>query len=98
MYQGWFSVIFTHHIPFSLVWPTISHFCDIPVKEKEQINEEQIIHSYLIDGAGGSGRYRWFVYITTLLFREASGILDCIVGDPNYAAAPSIMLVLSERH
>ena len=49
-------------------------------------NEEQIIPGYHIDGAtvqGGSGSYRWFAYKTTLLLREASGSLDCIVGDQN---------------
>ena len=31
---------------------------------------------------GGFGSYRWFVYITTLLLREASWLLYCIVGHP----------------
>ena len=44
-------------------------------------NEEQIISRCSIDGAisvrvdGGFGSYRWFVYITTLLLRDASWIL-----------------------
>ena len=47
-------------------------------------------YRYPIDGAmvqGGLGSYRWFVYITTLLLREASSLLDCIVGDPKCASA-----------
>ena len=47
---------------------------------------------------GGFGNYRWFVYITTLLLREASLLLYCIVGHRNPASATSILLVLSERH
>ena len=44
-------------------------------------NEEQIISRCSIDGAisvrvdGGFGSYRWFVYKTTLLLRDASWIL-----------------------
>ena len=44
-------------------------------------NEEQIISGCPIDGAisvwldCGFGSYRWFVYITTLLMRDASWIL-----------------------
>ena len=45
---------------------------------------------------GGFWCYRWFVYITTLLLREASRLLYCIVGHPNPASAPSILLVLLE--
>ena len=33
-----------------------------------------------------------------LLLQEASRLLDCIMGDLNCAAAPSIPLVLSEPH
>ena len=47
---------------------------------------------------GGLGSYWWFVYITTLLLREASWLLYCIVGHPNPASAPSILLVLLEPH
>ena len=47
---------------------------------------------------GGSGSYRWLVYITTLLLQEASGLLDCIVGHPNCTSASSILLVLLEPH
>ena len=51
-------------------------------------NEEQIISGCLIDGAisvpvdGGLGRYRWFVYTTTLLLRDASWILILHCGPP----------------
>ena len=67
------------------------------------VNEEQIITGYPIDGAivsSGGGRVRQLsmVYITTLLLREASWLLYCIVGHPNPASAPSIMLVLLEPH
>ena len=48
--------------------------------------------------AGGFGSYRWFVYITTLLLREASWLLHRIVGHPNPASALSILLVLLEPH
>ena len=47
-------------------------------KEKFESNEEQIISGFTIDGAisvrvdCGFGSYRWFVYITTLLLRDAS--------------------------
>ena len=47
---------------------------------------------------GGVGSYRWFVYITTSLWREASWLLYCIVGHPNPASALSILLVLLEPH
>ena len=47
---------------------------------------------------GWFGSYRWFVYITTLLLREASWVLYCIVGHPNHASAPSVLLVLLEPH
>ena len=63
--------------------------------------EEQIIHGYPIKctvAQGGCESYRWFVYITTPLLREASWSLDCIVEHPNYASAPSILLVLLEPH
>ena len=46
----------------------------------------------------GSGSYRWFVYITTLLLQEASGLPNCIVGHPNSTSAPSILLVLLDPH
>ena len=51
-------------------------------------NEEQIISGCPIDGAisvwvdGGFGSYRWFVYITMLLLRDASGILILHCGTP----------------
>ena len=51
-------------------------------------NEEQIISGCPIDGAisarvdGGFGSYRWFVYITTLLLRDASWILILHCGPP----------------
>ena len=62
-------------------------------------NEEQIITSYPIDGAMGRFRsYRWFVYITTSLLREASWLRYWIVGHPNPASAPSILLILLEPH
>ena len=64
------------------------------------INEEQIITGYPIDGGwrveGGLGSYGWFVYITTLLLREASLLLYCIAGHLNPVSAPSILLVLLE--
>ena len=47
---------------------------------------------------GGFVSYRWFVYITTLMLQEASWLLYCIVGHPNLASAPSILLVLLEIH
>ena len=68
------------------------------------MNEEQIIGGDPIDGAMGSssvgrvGSYQWFVYIATLLLREASWLLYCIVGHSNPASAPSILLVLLELH
>ena len=51
-------------------------------------NEEQIISDCPIDGAisarvdCGFGGYRWFVYITTLLLRDASWILILHCGTP----------------
>ena len=51
-------------------------------------NEEQIISGCPIDGAisvrvdGVFGSYRWFVYITTLLLRDASWILILHCGTP----------------
>ena len=51
-------------------------------------NEEQIISGCPIDGAisvrvdGGFGSYQWFVYITTLLLRNASWILILHCGPP----------------
>ena len=64
-------------------------------------NEEQIIHGYSIDGAmvkGGCGSKRWIASVRTLLLREASGLLNCIVGHPNFSSAPSILLVLLEPY
>ena len=52
-----------------------------------------------IDGAtvqSGYGSYRWFVNITTLLLREESGWLKCIVGHLNCASAPSILSIQME--
>ena len=54
-------------------------------------NEQQIISGCPIDGAisvrGDSrfGSYRWFVYITTLLLRDASWILILDCGTPERA-------------
>ena len=51
-------------------------------------NEEQIISGCPIDDAisvrvdGGFGSYRWFVYITMLLLRDASSILILHCGPP----------------
>ena len=56
-------------------------------------NKEQIISGCAIDGASsvrvdcGFGSYRWFVYITTLLLRDASWILILVVGHPNGLSA-----------
>ena len=56
--------------------------------ESTRLNEEQIISGCPIDGAisvrvdGGFGSYRWFVYITTLLLRDASWILILHCGPP----------------
>ena len=44
---------------------------------------------------GGLVSYRWFV---TLLLRDASWLLYCIVGHLNPTSAPSILLVLLEPH
>ena len=52
------------------------------------VNEEQIISGCPIDGPisvrvdAGFGSYRWFVYITTLLLRDASWILILHCGPP----------------
>ena len=43
-----------------------------PVKQSTCINEEQIIYNRF-------GRYRWFVYMITLLLREASWSLYSII-------------------
>ena len=48
--------------------------------------------------APGFGSHRWFLYITTLLLPEASWLLYCIMGHPNPASAPSILVVLLEHH
>ena len=54
----------------------------------EDFNEEQIISGCPIDGAisvqvdGGFGSFRWFVYITMLLLRDASWILILHCGTP----------------
>ena len=54
-------------------------------------NEEQIISGCPIDGAisvrvdSRFGSYRWFVYITTLLLRDASWILILHCGPPDPA-------------
>ena len=47
---------------------------------------------------GGLVSYRWFVYIATLLLRDASWLLYCIVGHLNPTSAPSILLVLLKPH
>ena len=53
-----------------------------------QYNEEPIISGCPIDGAisvrvdGGFGSYRWFVYITTILLRDAPWILILHFGPP----------------
>ena len=55
------------------------------------INEEQIKSSCPINGAisvrvdSRFGSYRWFVYITTLLLRDASWILILHCGTPKPA-------------
>ena len=52
------------------------------------MNEEQIKSGCTIDGTisvrvdGRFGSYRWFVYITTLLLRDASWILILHCGPP----------------
>ena len=64
-------------------------------------NEEQIIHGNPIDGAmvqAGCESYPWFVYITKPLLRDASWFFNCIMGHPNYASAPSILLDLLAPH
>ena len=53
---------------------------------------------WVVSVEGGFGSYGWFVYITTLLLRDASWLLYCIVGHPNPASSPSILLVLFEPH
>ena len=72
-----------------------SHTCrrtrgqfDSPISINLFSNEEQIISGCPIDGAisvrvdGGFGSYRWFVYITTLLLRDAFWILILHCGPP----------------
>ena len=54
--------------------------------------------SWAVPVEGWFGSYRWFVFITTLLLREASWLLYCTVGHPNPVSAPSILLVLLEPH
>ena len=55
---------------------------------KPHVEQEQIKSGCPIDGAisvrlnGGFGSYRWFVYITTLLLRDASWILILHCGPP----------------
>ena len=57
-------------------------------RSTDYVNEEQIIPGCPIDGANsvrvdsGFGSYRWFVYITTLLLRDASWILILHCGPP----------------
>ena len=77
---------------------------NVVLEAPDNDNEEQIITGYSIDAPwavwveDGFGSYRWFVYITTLLLREASWLLYCIVGHLNPSSAPSILLVLLEPH
>ena len=74
--------------------------CALGIRDIKACNVERLIHGYPRDAAmaqGSSGSYRWFVYITLLLW-EASGLLDCIVGHLNCTSAPSILLVLLESH
>ena len=58
---------------------------------KKYENEEQIISGFPIDGAisvrvdSRFGSYRWFVYITTPLLRDASWILILHCGTPEPA-------------
>ena len=54
--------------------------------------------SWAVPVEGWFGSYRWFVFITTLLLREASWLLYCTVGHQNPVSAPSIFLVLLEPH
>ena len=67
----------------------------------DETNEEQIIHGYLIDGTKVQ---LWpvlklsMVCLHNAFVGEASGLLDCIVGHPNCASAPSILLVLLEPY
>ena len=67
-------------------------------------NEEQIISSCPIDGAilvrvdGSFGSYRWFVYITTLLLRDASWILILHCGPSKPPQRHLYLLVLLEPH
>ena len=88
---SFYTILSRYHIYYDMYFLYFTH-----------VNEEQIITGYQIDGAIGSlgdfGSYRWFVYITTLLLREASWLLYCIVGHPKPASAPSILLVLLEPH
>ena len=65
------------------------------------INEEQIITDHPIDGAMGSsggGRFRELSVVCLHNVIVPRGILYCIVGHPNPASAPSILLVLLEPH
>ena len=63
----------------------------IPLWSSYHSNEEQIISDCPIDGAisvrvdGRFGSYRWFVYITTPLLRDASWILILHCGTPEPA-------------
>ena len=65
----------------------LEEMCQSP-NTTEPRNEEQIISGCPIDGAisvrvvCGFGSYRWFVYITTLLLRDASWILILHCGIP----------------
>ena len=52
---------------------------------------------WVVRVASGFVCYRWFLNITLLLC-EASWLLYCIVGHPNPASAPSILLVPLEPH
>ena len=72
----------------------ISHCRDISpalVALRLALNEEQIISGCPIDGAisvrvdSRFGSYRWFVYITTPLLRDASWILILHCGTPEPA-------------
>ena len=69
-------------------WYNLVMITSFPVMDLHINNEEQIIYGCPIDGAisvrvdCGFGSYRWFVYITTLLLRNASWILILHCGTP----------------